>query len=65
MEINLFSSKIAILESKIIYFYLRSNFRGSTTLRTLYLLNKYFSTFIQILINLQGIESFKEGIFFP
>ena len=38
MEINLFSSKIpfnnniAILESKIIYFCLRSNFRGSTTL---------------------------------
>ena len=39
MEIILFSSKmpfnnnIAILESKIIYFCLRSNFRGSTTLR--------------------------------
>ena len=36
MEINLFSSKlalqnnIAILESKIIYFYLRSNFRDRT-----------------------------------
>ena len=38
MEINLFPSKIAlnnniaILESKIIYFCLRSNFCGSTTL---------------------------------
>ena len=32
ITIRLFNNNIAILESKIIYFCLRSNFRGSTTL---------------------------------
>ena len=59
-----FNNNISIFDSKIVYFYLRSNFRGWTTLSIAYMWMKFLFVYQHSSVNFAWIDfKFKEYIF--